>query len=59
MAAWPLIDQMKTGMEQGWPGDTMYRTALLFLGLMAVAYAVRELLKVAQSYLVENTCTSA
>jgi ATP-binding cassette subfamily B protein len=52
-----LIDRMKAGIDQGLSSWTMYRVSLEFLGLIAVAYTVREGLKVVQSYLVENTCT--
>src|SRR5205823_10876801 len=52
-----LIDRLQAAMEQGWTREAMYHTAMAFLAMIAFVYAVRECLKVVQSYLVENTCT--
>jgi ATP-binding cassette subfamily B protein len=52
-----LVDRIKSGTEANLGTNALYQTALLFLGLIALAYLVREALQVARRYLVENTCT--
>jgi ATP-binding cassette subfamily B protein len=52
-----LIDDMKNGMDRGLSSAAMYALALELLGLIAIAYAAREGMKVLQSNLVESTCT--
>jgi ATP-binding cassette subfamily B protein len=52
-----LVDGVKVGIENGEGANALYRIAAFFLGLIAVAYLLRELLQVARRYLVENACT--
>jgi ATP-binding cassette, subfamily B, bacterial len=52
-----LVDGVKSGSDQGLPGHEVYRFSLVFLGCIAAAYVVRELLNVARRFLVENSCT--
>lgn len=52
-----LVDRVKGGTEQGIGRDALYRVAALYLGLIAGAYLLRELLHVLRRYLVESTCT--
>jgi ATP-binding cassette subfamily B protein len=52
-----LVDGVKSGTEQGLNHAALYRLAAWFLGLIAVAYVVREGLNVLRRYLVEDTCT--
>src|SRR4051794_10292997 len=52
-----LVDRVKVGTESDWPAAQLYRVAAVFLGLLALAYVVREALNVLRRYLVENTCT--
>jgi len=52
-----LVDQVKSGTEQGLQPTDLYRSAGLFLGLIAAAYVGRELLQVARRYMIENSCT--
>jgi ATP-binding cassette subfamily B protein len=52
-----LLDRIKTGSEEGLPRPTLYWIAAWFLGMIGVAYLLRETLNVVRRYLVENTCT--
>ena len=52
-----LLDGVQKGTEQGLGRTDLYRVALRFLGLLAAAYVIREVLNVLRRYLVENTCT--
>src|SRR5438874_197646 len=52
-----LVDRVRAGTAQGLPHDSLYRTAAGLLGLIALAYLLREGLNVVRRYLVENTCT--
>ena len=52
-----LLDGVQKGTEQGLGRTDLYRVAVWFLGLLAAAYVIREVLNVLRRYLVENTCT--
>ena len=52
-----LVDRIKRGTEDGASADALYRTAAYFLGLIAGAYLLREVINVVRRYFVENTCT--
>jgi ATP-binding cassette subfamily B protein len=52
-----LLDGVKKGTDKGLTGSSLYQIAGLYLGLIALAYLLREVLQVAQRYLVENSCT--
>lgn len=52
-----LVDAVTHAADLGDNRAELYRTAAWFLGLIAVAYALREALNVLRRYLVENTCT--
>src|SRR5439155_4031700 len=52
-----LVDGIKTGTEQRLTADALYNLAVFYLGLIAAAYLIREVLQVGRRYLVENSCT--
>jgi ATP-binding cassette subfamily B protein len=52
-----LVDRIKSGTEAGAEAASLYGVAATFLGLLALAYLVREALNVGRRHLVENTCT--
>jgi ATP-binding cassette subfamily B protein len=52
-----LVDSVKRSTEAGIHGDPLFWSAILYLGLIAGAYLLRELLNIVRRYLVENTCT--
>jgi ATP-binding cassette subfamily B protein len=52
-----LVDGVQRGTLEGRPGETLYHLAAWYLGLIAAAYLVREILNVLRRYLVTNTCT--
>jgi ATP-binding cassette subfamily B protein len=52
-----LVDQVKVGTERLLGPEYLYRVAGTWLGLIALAYFLRELLNVLRRYLVENACT--
>jgi ATP-binding cassette subfamily B protein len=52
-----LVDEVKDAREQQLATDALWSMALLYLGLIAVSYLVREALQVFRRYLVENCCT--
>src|SRR5262245_29122535 len=52
-----LVDAVTAGTHQGLSRDAMYHAAVLYLGLIASAYVLREALNVVRRYLVESTCT--
>jgi ATP-binding cassette subfamily B protein len=52
-----LVDDVKQGTEQRTGQWGMYEIAILYLGLIALAYVLREALQVGRRYLVENSCT--
>src|SRR5262245_2563295 len=52
-----LVDAVTTGTHDSLSHEAMYRAAMLFLGLIAGAYLLREALNVIRRYLVQNTCT--
>jgi ATP-binding cassette subfamily B protein len=52
-----LVDQVKTGTEQGLAGDNLYRVAFFYLAMIGAAYVLREILNVGRRYLVEGSCT--
>jgi ATP-binding cassette subfamily B protein len=52
-----LVDDVKQGTERSLTHTALYQAAALFLGLIALAYLVREGLQVARRYLVERSCT--
>src|SRR6266851_20042 len=51
-----LLDEVKNGLEQGIGQEALYRLAGWFLGLIGLAYLVREGLNVLRRYLVDNAC---
>src|SRR6516162_8825141 len=50
-----LVDRIKSGTEAGAEAASLYGVAATFLGLLALAYLVREGLNVGRRHLVENT----
>jgi ATP-binding cassette subfamily B protein len=52
-----LVDSVKASRDQGLSAQVIYHFAGLYLGLIAAAYLIRELLNVVRRYLVENSCT--
>jgi ATP-binding cassette subfamily B protein len=52
-----LVDAVRRGIEQGESPPELYRLALWFLGLIGLAYLLREGFNVLRRCLVENTCT--
>jgi ATP-binding cassette, subfamily B, bacterial len=52
-----LVDGVQRGTLEGRPGEKLYHLAAWYLGLIAAAYLVREILNVLRRYLVTNTCT--
>jgi ATP-binding cassette subfamily B protein len=52
-----LVDEVKDGTEQGLSHETLYRLAGCYLGLIGLAYLLREGLNVLRRYLVDNACT--
>jgi ATP-binding cassette subfamily B protein len=52
-----LVDQIKERTHYNVPQAALYQVAILFLGLIAAAYLVREVFQVTRRYLVENSCT--
>src|SRR5271165_3224564 len=51
-----LVDGAQVGVHQGVAREALYRLAAWYLGLIAAAYLVRELLNVLRRFLVTNTC---
>jgi ATP-binding cassette subfamily B protein len=52
-----MVDAAKTGLDQGLSGGKLFGVATFYLGLIAVAYLLREVLNVVRRYFVENSCT--
>ncbi len=52
-----LVQAIDPAVHPGVSRTSLARSAALFLGLIGVAYLVRETLSVFRRYLVENTCT--
>ncbi len=52
-----LVDSVRAGTDQGLGRVDLFRAAFALLGLIGVAYLVREALNVLRRLLVENTCT--
>jgi ATP-binding cassette subfamily B protein len=52
-----LVDAVMRGVREGWSPAVRYIVAAEILGLIGVAYLLREALNVARHYLVENSCT--
>ncbi len=52
-----LVDEVKHGIKHDTAAAVMYQVTLLYLGILAGAYLLREGLQVARRYLVENSCT--
>jgi ATP-binding cassette subfamily B protein len=52
-----LVDGAQFGANRGLPRASLYTLAAYYLGLVAGAYLLRELLNVLRRYLVTNTCT--
>src|SRR5471032_3322364 len=52
-----LVDGVQRGTLEGQSGAALYHLAAWYLGLIAAAYLVREILNVLRRYLVTNTCT--
>jgi ATP-binding cassette subfamily B protein len=52
-----LVDAVMRAGWEGWTRGETYAYAAEFLGLIGVAYLLREALNVARRYLVENSCT--
>jgi ATP-binding cassette subfamily B protein len=52
-----LVDAVLRGMREGWGHASLYRLAGEYLGMIGVAYLVREALNVLRRYLAENACT--
>src|SRR5437879_962820 len=51
-----LLDEIRNGMEQGLSHQALYRLAGWFLGLIGLAYLLREGLNVVRRYLVDDAC---
>src|SRR5262249_38051962 len=51
------LEQLKRRVGLGLVPDTLFRTALVYLGLIGGVYVLREALNVVRRYFVENTCT--
>src|SRR5205823_715191 len=52
-----LIQEMQRSLESGLNRTALISISVLYLGAIAIAYLLREFLKVVQSFLVENSCT--
>lgn len=52
-----LVDRIRASSEQGVSGDSLFLIAAWYLGLIGVAYLLREALQIVRRYLVENACT--
>jgi ATP-binding cassette subfamily B protein len=52
-----LLDEVKDGTAQGFTPGVLYRLAGWYLGLIGLAYLLREGLNVVRRYLVDNACT--
>jgi ATP-binding cassette subfamily B protein len=52
-----LVDSVNPEKTQGLPPDALLRGAAGYLGMIGLAYLVRESMNVLRRYLVENTCT--
>jgi ATP-binding cassette subfamily B protein len=52
-----VIDEAQQGLQSEIGHAALYRLCFFFLGLIALGYLGREVLKVLQSLLVENSCT--
>jgi ATP-binding cassette subfamily B protein len=55
-----LVDQLQRlqrDRQAGGAPDVLFRTAILYLGLIGAVYLIREALNVLRRYMVENTCT--
>ncbi len=52
-----LVDSVDPARTQGLTRDAIFRGASLYLGLIGLAFLVRESMNVLRRYLVENTCT--
>jgi ATP-binding cassette subfamily B protein len=57
LALGALVDAVRQGVEQGLGRAAVWQVALFYLGLIGLAYLVREGMNVFRRYLVENTCT--
>ena len=52
-----LVESVNSARNQGLSQNALLWTAAVYLGLMGLAYLVRESMNVLRRYLVENTCT--
>ncbi len=52
-----LVDTVLRSQNEGWSLGTSYTVTAEVLGMIALAYVLRESLNVARRYLVENSCT--
>src|SRR5439155_11890793 len=52
-----LLDELKTATEQSLAREALYGIACRFLGLIGLAYVLREVLHVLRRYLVDNACS--
>jgi ATP-binding cassette subfamily B protein len=52
-----LLDEITKGSEQGGSHADLYRLAAWFLGLIGLAYLLREGLNILRRYLIDNACT--
>src|SRR5207248_1833692 len=52
-----LVESVNSARNQGLPQDALLRVAAGYLGLMGLAYLIRESMNVLRRFLVENTCT--
>jgi ATP-binding cassette, subfamily B, bacterial len=52
-----LVDTVLRGTKEGWSHAVCYTVAAEVLGLIGLAYVLREALNIARRYLVENSCT--
>jgi ATP-binding cassette subfamily B protein len=52
-----LLDEVKNGTAEGLSPGGLYRLAGWYLGLIGLAYLLREGLNVVRRYLVDNACT--
>ncbi|HWG43873.1 MAG TPA: ABC transporter ATP-binding protein [Gemmataceae bacterium] len=52
-----LVNAVLRGSNEGWSHAASYTVAAEVLGLIGLAYLLREALNIARRYLVENSCT--
>ncbi len=56
LAIGSLVDRVQKGIESGLDRGAIWQVALFYLGMIGLAFLVREIMNVLRRYLVESVC---